>query len=95
MKTPFSVKLILDCFGLALLISSLAYYWQTNVFHEVVGFAFMALVLCHNIINRKWYTSSAKRISRKLHQIDDLSLEHLLLTDRLQTRHQTYLCLIQ
>lgn len=65
MKTPFSVKLILDCFGLALLISSLAYYWQTNVFHEVVGFTFMALVLCHNIINRKWYTSSAKRLTRQ------------------------------
>ena len=55
------VRLLLDFLAVALIIACLAYWWLDNLSHELFGAALLALVIVHNVFNRRWYGGVAKR----------------------------------
>ncbi|MBY3416334.1 DUF4405 domain-containing protein [Rhizobium laguerreae] len=57
----FRIRLLLDFLAVALIIACLAYWWLDNLFHELFGTALFALVIMHNVFNRRWYGSVTKR----------------------------------
>lgn len=59
--TVFRVRLLLDVLAVALVIVCLAYWWLDNLYHELFGTALLALVIIHNVFNRRWYGGVAKR----------------------------------
>jgi len=60
MTTVFRVRLFLDFLAVTLIIACLAYWWLDNLSHEVLGTALFALVIGHNVFNRRWYGSVRK-----------------------------------
>lgn len=56
----FRLRLALDLLGLVLLIACLAYWWLDNLSHEVIGTALFALLITHNVFNRRKYPAMAK-----------------------------------
>lgn len=54
----FRIALALSAAVLCLV--GLAYWWQGNVFHEVVGTLFLALLIAHNLTILRWYGALAK-----------------------------------
>ncbi len=60
MITIFRVRLFLDFLAVALIIACLAYWWLDNLSHEVFGTALFALVIGHNVFNRRWYGNVRK-----------------------------------
>jgi len=48
-------RLAITGIAAVLLMLALAYWWQGNLFHELVGVAVFALLIGHNLINRWWY----------------------------------------
>lgn len=59
--TVFRIRLVLDFLAVALIIACLAYWWLDNLSHELFGTALFALVIVHNVFNRRWYGGVAKR----------------------------------
>jgi hypothetical protein len=57
----FRVRLVLDFLAVALIIACLAYWWLDNLAHELVGAGLLALVIVHNVFNRRWYGGLTKR----------------------------------
>lgn len=57
----FRVRLVLDLLAVALVIACLAYWWLDNLSHEVLGTTLFALVIVHNVFNRRWYGGVTKR----------------------------------
>jgi hypothetical protein len=57
----FRVRLLLDFAAVGLIIACLAYWWLENLYHELFGTALFALVIVHNVFNRRWYGAVAKR----------------------------------
>ncbi|CUX67113.1 DUF4405 domain-containing protein (plasmid) [Agrobacterium tumefaciens] len=57
----FRIRLLLDFLAVALIIACLAYWWLDNLSHELLGTALFALVIVHNVFNRRWYGSVTKR----------------------------------
>jgi hypothetical protein len=55
------VRLVLDFLAVALIIACLAYWWLENLYHELFGTALFALVIMHNVFNRRWYGGVTKR----------------------------------
>ena len=55
------IRLLLDFLAVALIIACLAYWWLDNLSHELFGTALFALVIVHNVFNRRWYGGVAKR----------------------------------
>lgn len=60
MTTVFRVRLFLDFLAVALIIACLAYWWLDNLSHEILGTALFALVIGHNVFNRRWYGNVRK-----------------------------------
>ena len=60
MKLPFSLRLFLDLVAVSLLLVALAYDWLGNTAHEIIGTAMFALLVSHNIFNRRWYGTITK-----------------------------------
>jgi hypothetical protein len=60
MTSVFRVRLFLDFLAVALIIACLAYWWLDNLSHEVFGTALFALVIGHNVFNRRWYGNVRK-----------------------------------
>ena len=56
------IRLILDFASLALVVLCLAYWWLGNLSHELFGTALFALVIVHNVINRRWYSNAARNL---------------------------------
>ncbi|ULR43172.1 DUF4405 domain-containing protein [Rhizobium sp. K102] len=56
---PF--RLLLDFLAVVLIIACLAYWWLDNLSHELFGTALLALVIVHNVFNRRWYGGVAQR----------------------------------
>ena len=61
MKT-LRIRLILDFTSLALVILCLAYWWLGNLSHELFGTALFALVIVHNVFNRRWYPNVSRNL---------------------------------
>lgn len=62
--TPiFLLRLALDLLAVSLLVAAMAYSWLGNVAHEVAGTAIFALLVLHNVFNRRWYGTLVKRRS--------------------------------
>lgn len=52
---PLRIRVLLDALAVGLFVAALAYWWLDNLSHEVIGTAFFALVIAHNVFNRRWY----------------------------------------
>ncbi|NWJ26085.1 DUF4405 domain-containing protein [Rhizobium sp. RM] len=61
MNAVFRLRLLLDVVAIGLIVACLAYWWLDNLAHEVFGTALFALVIGHNVFNRRWYGGVAKR----------------------------------
>ncbi|POO53825.1 DUF4405 domain-containing protein [Agrobacterium rosae] len=57
----FRVRILLDFLAIILIIACLAYWWLDNLTHELFGTALFALVIVHNVFNRRWYGGVTKR----------------------------------
>lgn len=53
----FRLRLFLDFAAVILIIACLAYWWLDNLSHELFGAALFALIIAHNVFNRRWYGS--------------------------------------
>ena len=60
MKPLFLVRLVLDFLAAGLLLAALAYNLMGNLVHEIVGTAMFALLIGHNLFNRRWYGTILK-----------------------------------
>lgn len=56
------IRLILDFASLALVVLCLAYWWLGNLSHEVFGTTLFALVIVHNVFNRRWYLNVTRNL---------------------------------
>ena len=54
-------RLALDFLAVGMLLAAYAYNWLGNAAHEVIGTALFALLITHNIFNRRWYGTMKKR----------------------------------
>lgn len=61
MNGMFRFRLILDLVAVGLIVACLAYWWLDNLSHELFGTALFALVIGHNVFNRRWYGGVTKR----------------------------------
>lgn len=50
----FRIRILLDFVAVGLLVICLAYWWQDNLTHELLGTALFVLVIGHNVLNRRW-----------------------------------------
>lgn len=57
MNRVFLLRLAFDLTAAGLLVFSLAYWWLGNIAHELAGTAMFALLIVHNVFNRRWYGS--------------------------------------
>lgn len=48
-------RILLDGLAVLLFVVALAYWGFGNLAHEVIGTAFFALLIAHNVFNRRWY----------------------------------------
>ena len=82
MSTPFLVRLILDGIAASLLLLALAYWWLGNAVHELAGTAMFALVIVHNVFNRRWY-GTIRRPGWQARKMVNVSVTALLATTML------------
>lgn len=54
------LRITLALAAAVLFILGLAYWWQGNLFHEIVGTAFLVLLIGHNLTVLRWYGALAK-----------------------------------
>lgn len=64
MKLVSRVRLWLDFTAAGLLLVALAYYWQNNAVHEIIGTSIFLLLIAHNIFNRRWWGGIAKGLNK-------------------------------
>lgn len=55
MKNKLQLKLILDLCMTILMLLAFAYQLTGNLIHEWIGVAIFALLITHNLINKRWY----------------------------------------
>lgn len=60
MKSHPLARLAVAIAAAILFVLGLAYWWQGNLFHEVVGSVFVLLLIVHNITILRWYSALAK-----------------------------------
>jgi hypothetical protein len=60
MNKKFFLRLVLDFIAAGLLLIGLAYYWQGNTVHELVGAGMFLLLIVHNVFNRRRYGPIAR-----------------------------------
>lgn len=60
MNRKLLFRLSLTGTAAVLLLVALAYWWQGNLVHEVAGTLMFALLVGHNLINRRWYGTLAR-----------------------------------
>lgn len=59
------VRIALDFTAVGLLFVALAYWWLGNAVHEIVGTAMFALLVSHNVFNRRWWASLPTRLRKR------------------------------
>jgi hypothetical protein len=57
---PLAFRLGINFVAGGLLMAALAYDWLGNLMHEIIGTAMFALLMVHNIFNRRWYARASK-----------------------------------
>lgn len=77
-RKTFLLRLVLDLVAAALLFVALAYYWLDNTAHEWIGTGLFALLIIHNVFNRRWYGALPKT-RREPRNIVDITLTLSLL----------------
>ena len=61
MKLPFSLRLFLDLVAVSLCSSPWPMIGSGIRSHEIIGTAMFALLVSHNIFNRRWYGTITKK----------------------------------
>ncbi len=69
---------MLDGVAAGLLFVALAYYWLSNTAHEWTGTGLFALLIAHNVFNRRWY-SPLPQTRREPRSVIDITLTLSLL----------------
>jgi hypothetical protein len=54
------VRVAFDFVAVGLFVTALAYWWLDNLAHEIIGFCLFALLMLHNVFNRRWYGAIPK-----------------------------------
>lgn len=54
------LRIVLDIIAVGLFVAALAYWWLDNLSHEVIGTIFFALLIAHNVFNRRWYGTARR-----------------------------------
>lgn len=60
MTTRPSTRIAVAITAAILFVLGLAYWWQGNLFHEVVGTLFLVLLIVHNVTVLRWYAALGK-----------------------------------
>lgn len=60
MTTRPSTRIAVAITAAILFVFGLAYWWQGNLFHEVVGTLFLVLLIVHNVTVLRWYAALGK-----------------------------------
>lgn len=60
MTMPPLARIAVAITAAALFVLGLAYWWQGNLFHEVVGTIFVVLLIVHNVTVLRWYAALVK-----------------------------------
>ena len=60
MTPVFLFRLGLDFLAVGLFVVAMAYWWMDNRSHELIGASMFALLLLHNVFNRRWYGGIAR-----------------------------------
>ncbi|WP_113131859.1 DUF4405 domain-containing protein [Hyphomicrobiales bacterium] len=60
MPPVFLMRLGLDFLAVGLFVVAMAYWWMDNRSHELIGTSMFALLLFHNVFNRRWYGGIAR-----------------------------------
>jgi hypothetical protein len=60
MTMPPLARIAVAITAAVLFVLGLAYWWQGNLFHEVVGTLFVLLLIVHNVTVLRWYAALAK-----------------------------------
>lgn len=55
MNTRLIIRITLALAAAGLFLLALAYWWQGNLFHEIVGSSLFGVLIVHNVFNRRWY----------------------------------------
>lgn len=55
MNRLFLSRLVLDLLAISLLLTAFAYDLFGNAAHEIIGTCMFALLISHNVFNRRWY----------------------------------------
>lgn len=79
MNSAFYFRLVLDAVAVGLLVFGLSYWWLGNAAHELAGAAMFALLIAHNIFNRRFYRTVA-RPGREPRRLLNLATTFALLT---------------
>ncbi|MES1980210.1 MAG: DUF4405 domain-containing protein [Pseudomonadota bacterium] len=77
-KKSLVLRLLLDGLAAGLLFVALAYYWLDNAAHEWVGTIIFALLIVHNVFNRRWYGARTKTTREPRSLIDSMLTLSLL-----------------
>jgi hypothetical protein len=80
LNRTFLLRLSLDLVAAGLLVVGLAYYWLDNLSHELIGTAMFALIILHNVFNRRWYGSVSRTRGDAQGGINILTIIILLVT---------------
>ena len=51
-------RIALDVLAATLLVAGLAYWWLGNLAHELIGTAMFALIIAHNVFNRRVWSQA-------------------------------------
>ncbi|QYO78383.1 DUF4405 domain-containing protein [Devosia salina] len=60
MTTRPSTRIAVAITAAILFVLGLVYWWQGNLFHEVVGTLFLVLLILHNVAVLRWYSALGK-----------------------------------
>ena len=60
MSRFFLFRLVLDLLAVSLLLTAFAYDLFGNAAHEIIGTCMFALLISHNVFNRRWYGTLSK-----------------------------------
>jgi|TARA_R110002126_G_scaffold86592_1_gene209028 hypothetical protein len=73
-------RILLDGIAVALFVCAFAYWAFGNLTHELIGSAFFALLIAHNVFNRRWYGTLRRAKSDSLRLFNTLVIAAMALS---------------